>query len=359
MRVVIAYPTLVEDDAVGNDVIGQYKCLKEEGIEAYIYAENYDSSISNLISKDSIRFLKDKDTILIYHHSIFWENGIGLLKNANCRKVIKYHNITPEHFFLSYSFDFFKTCLLGRRQNRELVDINIDMIISDSTFNSKDFTDIGFPEDKSRVLAPFHKIHEFESIKADIKTLDKLSNGKINVFFVGRMAPNKGYKNIIYTAYYYKLLFGNNIRFAITGGLDPRLNGYYAELTILVNHLGIGDIVEFFGRVSVQELKSYYLGSHFFLLLTEHEGFCMPILESQYFRLPLVAYGFSGIKETIGENQIVYDDLDYEILASSIYTLYNDAESRRYLTNEGYNNFLKYERNKLKSKFILYLKQLG
>lgn len=358
MRLVIACPTLVDDDAVGQDILLQFESLKEEGIEVYIYTENSDSSNSSLISKDSIKYLKDKDTILIYHQAIYWENGVELLKDARCKKIIKYHNITPEHFFLPYSFHCFKSCMLGRRQNRELADLNVNMVLCDSSFNAKDFLDIGFPEDEIRILAPFHKIHAFDNTKADIKTLEKLSDGKINVFFVGRIAPNKGHRSIIYAAYYYKLLFGSNIRFTIAGGLDPHLNGYYEELIKLVDNLGVGNIVEFVGKVTFQELKSYYLGSHLFLLLSEHEGFCVPILESQYFELPLIAYDSSAVKETIGENQLVYDVIDYEILASSIYTLYGDIELRRYLAEEGYKNFLEYDRKNLKNKFISYLKEI-
>ncbi|MBI3815887.1 MAG: glycosyltransferase, partial [Nitrospinae bacterium] len=189
-------------------------------------------------------------------------------------------------------------------------------------------------------------------------TLNKLSNGKINVFFIGRISPNKGHKGIIYTAYYYKLLFGNNIRFIISGGLDPKLDKYYNKLKGLIYQLGIGDIIEFTGRVSFSELKSYYSGSHIFLLLSEHEGFCIPILESQYFKLPIIAYGTSAVKETIGENQLVYDVLDYETISSAIYTLSGNSEMKSYLVREGYENFLKYEKDNLKDKFLSYLKEL-
>lgn len=358
MRVVIAYQTVVDGDAVGHDVIEELKTLKEEGVDAYVYAENYDSVTRSFISEDSIDLTNEKDTILIYHHAVYWERGTELLKNAVCKKVIKYHNITPEHFFLPYSLDIFKMCLQGRRQNREIGSINIDMILSDSGFSSKDFIGLGFPEDKIRVLAPFNKIYDIENIKDDTATRNKLSDGKINVFFIGRLSPNKGHKGIIYTAYYYKLLFGNNIRFIIAGGMDSKLDKYYKELQELIYQLGINDIVEFAGRVSFSELKSYYRGSHIFLLLSEHEGFCIPILESQYFKLPIIAYGTSAVKETIGESQLTYDVLDYETISSAIYTLSGNIEMKNYLTGKGYENFLKYEKGKLKDKFLSCLKEL-
>ncbi len=358
MKVVIAYQTVADGDAVGHDVVEEFKALKEAGIDAYIYAENCDSAASKLVSKDSINFLNKKDTILIYHHAIYWKEGGRLLENAACKKVIKYHNVTPEHFFLPYSLEIFEMCMMGRRQNREIADINADMILSDSGFSAKDFLNIGFPENKVRILAPFNKIDYIENIKADSRIVDRLSDGKFNVFFLGRLSPHKGHKSILYTAYYYKLLFGGNIRFIIAGGLDSNLDGYYNELKEITRSLKIDNIVEFKGRVSFPELKSYYLASRAFLLLSEHEGFCIPALESQYFKLPLIAYAASAVKETIGENQLVYDMLDYEILASSIHTLCNDIESKRYLADEGYKNFLKYEKVKLIDKFLSYLKEL-
>jgi len=358
MRVIIVCQTLVLADAIGHDVIEEFKCLKEEGIEVYLYAEGFSQETENLISKDSINLLCDKDTVLIYHHSIFWDKGIELLKAARCKKIIKYHNVTPEHFFLPYSFELFKSCLFARRLNRELLGLNFDMLLSDSTFNAKDFIDIGFPEDRCRVLAPFHKIHEFGDTKADIGTLDKLNNGKINIFFCGRVAPNKGHKHILYTAYYCKLMFDENIRFVLAGTIDENLSKYWEELNKLSNTLGLSDVVEFVGKVSFNELKSYYLGSHAFLVLSEHEGFCVPVLEAQYFRLPIIAYDSSAVKETMGENQLVYDTLNYDVIASSIHTLYNDASARQYLAEEGYKNFLKYERANLKDKFMSCLREI-
>jgi len=352
MRVVIAYPTVVDADAVGCDVIEEYLCLKEDGVEAYIYAENHDSTTSHMVDRDCLKFLEDRETILIYHHAIYWEKGLELLKNSLCTRVVKYHNITPEHFLLPYSFELFRTCLLARRQTAEIVDAGVDLGLFDSRFNARDFIASGLSESLCRVLPPFTRIHELDGLRADTRTIERISDGRANVFFAGRVAPNKGHRSILYTAYYYKLLFGPEVRFIMAGGLDPGLKGYYEELKALSRALGVDDVVEFAGRVSPEELKSYYVGSHVFLLLSEHEGFCVPILEAQRFKLPLVAYDSTAVAETLGINQLCFDTLDYETLASSIYTLYNDPSARGYLAEEGYKNFLKYERAVLREKFL-------
>jgi len=358
MKVIIASPVFKVGDAIGHDVLGQYQCLREEGIETHIYSEIYEPDTAGLVSEDCLRLLEDKDTLLLYHHGASWEKGIEILKKSRCRKVVKYHNITPAHYFLPYSSEYFKLCLLGRWQNREIIGSGIDMLISDSSENSRDFIDGGFPEENSRVLPPFTSIHDFDSMEEDAEVSKGLFDGKVNVFFVGRVAPNKGHRHILYTAYYYKMLFGTDIRFIIAGHVSPNLVKYYKELLSLVKHLGIDDVVEFVGRVTPEGLVSYYKGSHVFLLLSEHEGFCVPILEAQYLGLPIVAYGASAVGETMGEDQLVYDQINYETLSAAIDIVTHDEKTGKFLADAGYRNFSKYEKSHLKRKLISSLSEL-
>ena len=240
----------------------------------------------------------------------------------------------------------------------EIVQQGIDLLLACSGYNAGEFVAEGFPEDKCRVLPPFNNMKYLDNVNADIGVLNRLIDDKINVLFVGRMAPNKGHRHIICTAYYYKLLFGKKARFIITGSLDPSLKGYYNELVALVKRLDIKDMVEFTGKASLSELKAYYQGSHVFLLLSEHEGFCVPLIEAQYYNLPVIACESSAIKETAGENQLVFNDKNYEQLAAAVYTLTNSNEIRTYLIDEGKKNFRRFELEALKQKFLDYLREL-
>lgn len=359
MRILIACPTLAENDAIGNDILEQYRCLREEGLDVSIFAENHPPVFQDIVTRDAKRILADKQTIFIYHHGIHWEKGTELLRQAKCTKVVKYHNITPEHFFLPYSFDFFQTCLLGRRQNSEFMREGIDLLVADSKFNGDDFRSIGFPEEKIRVLAPFHRLNDYEQIAPDDAAFAKSADGRSVVFFVGRVAPNKGHRHLICTAYYYRMLFGEDVHFVIAGGLHPSLMGYSGEVRTLVRQLRLESMVSFAGKVSEEALKTFYMKSHAFLLLSEHEGFCVPILEAQYFNLPIVAYGSSAVAETIGDNQLVFDRIDYQMLAASVHTVIHDHDARAFLAEHGQRNFQRFGRERLKADFLGIIRELS
>jgi glycosyltransferase involved in cell wall biosynthesis len=184
-------------------------------------------------------------------------------------------------------------------------------------------------------------------------------DGKINVTFVGRVAPNKGFRNLIYTAHYFKRIFNTPVRFSFVGGVDPRLNGFFAEMNKLVQDLGVADIVEFTGRVPVSEIKAFYLASHVFLLTSEHEGFCVPILEAQFFKVPIVAVASTAIPQTLGDNQLLYPAVDFHVLASAIDIISRDPAVKLFLTAAGSRNFLKYETATLRRQFAAHLEALS
>lgn len=359
MRVLIACPTLAANDAIGNDILEQCRCLQEEGIDVTVFAENYPSAFQNIVTRDPRRVLADKQTVFIYHHGIHWERGTELLRQAQGKRVVKYHNITPEHFFLPYSFDFFQTCLLGRRQNSELMNAGIDLLLADSNYNGDDFRSIGFPEEKIRVLAPFHRMADYDRVVQDDAAVARAADGRPVVFFVGRIAPNKGHRHLICTAYYYRMLFGDDVRFVIAGGGHPSLMGYTAEVRTLVRQLRLETMVSLAGKVSAEALKAFYMQSAAFLLLSEHEGFCVPILEAQYFNLPIVAYGTSAVGETIGENQLVFDRIDYQTLAAAVHTVMHDQDARGFLVEHGQHNFQRFRREQLEADFLGILSELS
>lgn len=359
MRVLIACPTLAENDAIGNDILEQCRSLQEEGNEVSVFAENYPPVFQNIVASDPQRILGDSQSVFIYHHGIHWERGTQLLLQAKGIRIVKYHNITPEHFFLPYSYDFFQTCFLGRQQNRDLMNAGVDVLLADSGYNGDDFRAIGFPDDKIRVLAPFHRMADYERVAPDDASFERFADGRPVVFFVGRIAPNKGHRHIICTAYYYRMLFGDDVRFVIAGGGHPALMGYAGEVKTLIRQLRLEKTVFLAGKVSAETLKAFYMKSAAFLLLSEHEGFCVPILEAQHFNLPLVAYGAAAVGETIGPNQLVYDRIDYQVLAAAVHTVIHDQEARTFLAEHGRQNFQRFNRERLKTEFLGILRELA
>ncbi len=352
-RALIVYKDIFPHDAVGHDAIEEARCLRRAGWEVSLYAESAHGSIRDWMCKEPGARLADRSELLIYHQAVFWEKGIELLTSARCIRVVKYHNITPAHFFLPYSPADYRDCFLARDQNRRLARAGLDMVICDSSYNAREFALYGLPSGRLRVSAPFNRTERLAHTPPSPAVLKRLGDGKLNVFFVGRICPNKGLADIMRTAQTYRLMFGDDARFVIAGGLDPTLSGYYRDLQILAAQLGVSDLVEFVGQVSDTELRAYLAASHIFLLLSEHEGFCLPIIEAQAFGLPIVARDCTAIGEVIGADQLVFEkDVAFEVLACAIRTLHERPEMRRYLAAHGRRNAAEYSADRVGCHFL-------
>lgn len=359
MKIVIATPALSLGDAVGCDVIEEFKCLKEENIDVAVYACRYSHDAASIVNPDSLNCLKDKSSLLIYHHATYWEGAEELLKSVKGKVVIKYHNVTPAHFFFPYSHSYALSCLLGKFQTTAFARRRSDFLFADSSFNAEEFINEGFPKENIRIIPPFHRISELSNTEPDGLVADRLQQMEtLNVLFVGRVSPNKGHRHMINTAFYYRLLFGKNIHFFVVGN-KSFLTPYTKELNSLLARLHLKEFFTFTGKVSEAELKSYYCGSQVFLCLSEHEGFCVPLLESQHFGVPIVAYAQSAVKETIGGEQITFDEIDYELLASALDEIANSSHLRDYLIGMGNDNFAKNKKSHLKKRFIKAVREVS
>jgi glycosyltransferase involved in cell wall biosynthesis len=136
------------------------------------------------------------------------------------------------------------------------------------------------------------------------------------------------------------------------GGIDRGLSSYLDELNRLIKLNRLNEIVNIMGSVSFDELHTYYNSSHLFLLMSCHEGFCLPVLEAQFHSMPVIALSTSAVSETIGKNQVLFDKPDYQKFAAAIHVLYNNADFRDYVVNEGKKNIKRFSNKTIEEKFL-------
>ncbi len=187
-----------------------------------------------------------------------------------------------------------------------------------------------------------NKLKHWNNVKPDDKILSELIySNSMNLLFVGRINLNNGHKMMFeiikdYIEHYddkikLYLLIKNNYN-----GRDGLIK-YNNELNYLINKYRLQENVEFIGEVNDNELISYYLGCDFFLCVSGNEGFFMPIVEAQYLRLPVLAKKTSAIVETIGNNQLLFDD-DIRYYSSAIKIISENENYKDYLVENGYTN---------------------
>jgi len=318
-HVAILSPFMIDGDAVSNDVIGMYQALIRAGYEVQVFAAEWRISNPKIEDVNQIHlFIGSSDDILIYHYSLKWDVGLKLLQELQCIKIIKYHDITPPEFYEGINDDYFRVCTDGREQLQSIVDERCRLYLADSDYNQQELYSKGVEQNHCLVLTPFHQIARLQDEEVDLNVMDKYQDGKTNILMVGRLAPNKGYVALIDAFKIYYNNYNRESRLLIVGKEDERLIKYTTLLYEQVKSLGLEDAVVFTGGVSEQALKAYYLVSHVFMITSEHEGFCVPLVESMAMKLPIVAYGSSAIPYTVGKTGLVWEQPDPYLLAGSV-----------------------------------------
>ena len=328
-RVAIITPSLTTADAVSNDVLGESDALKRNG---------YSVKISSDLTRIR-KFLKYPTDILIYHHSRGWHPGVQLVRELSCRRVIRYHNVTPAEFFASFSRTDQDLCERGRTELTELASAQCDLYLSASSFSMQELIETGADRSKSFVVPPFHSIDRLFSIDADKTILDQYDGDTANILTVGRVVPHKSLHHMIEVFAHYHFDYNRNSRLIIVGKGGEGFNTYSKLLHSVLQKLDLTNAVVFTGGVSDEELKAYYLVADAFVTVSEHEGFCVPLVEAMSMKVPITAYASTAIPETLGNAGIVWTERNPMLLAESIDRIVKDEAVRAALGERGYRRY--------------------
>ncbi len=322
LRVLLAVPHFLPHDAVGNDVLGMAECCEAASYATTILAQTIHPSLEKRalrIDKEPSATWKNPDHILIYHHAFDWQAGESLLANTANRLVVKYHNVTPPSFYERYSEGMFQECQRGAAFTQRIARHPQAWFWGDSSFNAGGLIEAGAPPERCRVLPPLHCVEtELASMPFDSAAAGDCRKAYPNILFVGAFRPNKGHLKALEVFAAYRHRSDAPARLIFAGSFNPILKAYVEKIQQRAIELGVLKEVHFAFSPTPSRLRSYYMASSVFLCTSEHEGFCVPLIESMYFRLPIVAWGTTAVKETCAEAAIVFEDFDPARMAESI-----------------------------------------
>jgi glycosyltransferase involved in cell wall biosynthesis len=155
-----------------------------------------------------------------------------------------------------------------------------------------------------------------------------LGDGLANILFVGRIVPNKKIEDIIRLAEHYKRYVDTDYRFIFVGRTDAVPRYYDTILALIAEYQMPKDRFIFTGTVTESELATYYRASSAYISLSEHEGFCVPLVEAMSADLPILAFGATAIPETLGGAGICFSPKDLEYAAEMLGLLVYDEAVR-------------------------------
>ncbi|MCR4896973.1 MAG: glycosyltransferase family 4 protein [Lachnospiraceae bacterium] len=352
MRIVQMLPSLGYGDAIGNDVLALDDAMREAGYDTAIYAVNIDERLSGDRIHPVSEYVDAPSTTVIYHLSI----GDALNDYAatlTARLLIIYHNITPLHF-LYPEFPFpLSYALRGRDQMRALGKKAV-AAFGDSDYNRRELVDAGYtcPTEVLPILIRFPDYEKTPSAEV----MERYKNDTaVKVNFTGRMSPNKCIHDVMAAFAYYQKAVNEDSRLFLVG-FHTETRPYYPALKRYEEQLGARNIL-FSGHIPFDQILAYYRSSDVFVCLSEHEGFCVPLVEAMYFGIPIIAYDCAAVGETLGDGGLLLQDKSPAVVGEAINLVMTDDALRQTLIEKGRERLKYFDNARIKAQFLGYLKK--
>jgi glycosyltransferase involved in cell wall biosynthesis len=316
-------PAAHRGDAIGDSARRVREMLRVAGHQSELFAISADDDL-----RGDVRPFADpaarRGDVTIFHFALPSPMTPAFAALAG-RRVLQYHNITPAAFFAPYDAGLFRLAALGRQELRSLVG-HVDLALGDSEFNRQELEALGFsPTGVMPVAVNTDRIANGPRRPA----LEKiLGDGLINILFVGRIVPNKKIEDHLRLAEVYKRYVDAYYRFIFVGRHDgvPR---YFAQIqALLTQYQNLPDRFWFTGPVPDEDLAAFYRWADVYVSMSEHEGFCVPLLEAMSADVPVLAYAAGAVPETLGGSGILFSPKDLELAAETMGMLVYDQQLR-------------------------------
>jgi glycosyltransferase involved in cell wall biosynthesis len=314
-------PDIVYGDAISNHALAIRNHLRQAGHESQIFVNRREKRMAAeaVLWKEAQPLAADA---LLYHHSI----GSELTAFAAAHrgpKCLIYHNITPANYFAPYRPGFAWMLEVGRAQLPMLARY-FPMSAGVSSYNAGELSDCGF---RAPAVLPIIIDPDRWNIAPDETKMARLQDGRTNLLFVGRIAPNKQQVRLIKAFSEYRKLQPNSR--LILAGEDHAFDPYYQEVRATIERLGLTGDVELTGRVEDASLLAYYRTANLYWSFSAHEGFGTPLIEAMWFDIPVLALRAAAVPETLGPAGIVFDpDTQTDSIINLAFRLTDDLEFR-------------------------------
>ena len=336
--------TLSYGDAISGEVLALQRVLRELGHNSEIYAINVHPFL-----KDRARLYQDYPADFMGEMVLHYSLGSPLNKlyadNRRATRSLIYHNLTPAKWFAGVNPKVVRDIEAGVLELPELCRVT-DRLIADSEYNAAELKTLGF---KAEVLEL-----PLDTAKWDLPPNPGIAallqrEGGIHVVHVGRLAPNKCIEDIIRMFYFLHHKINKQSKLWLVG-VDYDTELYSFALKRLVDELYLTDAVQFVGCLSDAEVKALYLNGTAYVCMSEHEGFCVPLVEALHHGLPAIAYSATAVPGTMGAGGILVREKRHAELAELVNEIYVNRGFRERLVKAGHERARHFSLERFKSR---------
>ncbi len=312
-----------DGDAISREASEIAAALRISGYECGIYAPENSIGRTLLGQCQSMEYMQaSADDIVLFHYSIDSCASEAYFA-AKCRKIVRYHNITPAEYFQGFD-DAVAVQLDKARHMLRSVAGEADRVVCVSEYNAAEVRELGVSNvDVVHLLDEyFHK--SGTKLPQQVPAPDRRLT---NILYVGRIAPNKCIEELISAFGHYHNGINRRSRLLIVGS-DRSCPKYYAVLRFIAARLELQNVT-FCGFLDDVSLSAFYKAADLFVCTSRHEGYCQPIIDAMISGVPVLVRNCGGMPEAMNGAGVMYNNLQPKVLAELMDKMISDEGLRR------------------------------
>jgi L-malate glycosyltransferase len=202
----------------------------------------------------------------------------------------------------------------------------VSIAVAVSEYNARELAAMGYQD--VRIVPPVLDPFRLLDVEPNPSTLNHLDNalGAPFLLYVGQLLPHKR-PDLLVEAMHIAATYLNFEPYLLLVG-HARLSRYHQAIAEQIRELNLPN-VHLVGSVSTEDLAAYYRRAMAVVTASEHEGFCVPLVEAMAFGNPVIARACGAIPETLADGGLCLPaDAGPELFAEAFFAVTHDDEIR-------------------------------
>ncbi len=331
-------------DGVSFDARQCHAALCRLGVESHLFCDYGQSAPEARKWAQHYRLLAEHPApdAVLYAYSTF-SPLTSFLRREQFPLILRYQNITPPDYFEPYAPDLADKLSKARE---ELVDLCawVDAAICPSEFNASELRSYG--------VRQLHVVPNFCRLRENQDAAPPTSH--LRILYVGRIVPNKCQHELVQVATSLCDSPGRRVELVLAGSTTD-----CPTYAALVRSLARGSSAHVNLTGDFAEEVDVFTGAHFYVSMSEHEGFGMPLVEAMSAGIPVVAYATAAVPEVVSDGGILFDKKDVVFVAALIETIAGDAERWHQLSKAAIQRAGQFHHDRIRGQLAAALRSLG
>jgi len=308
-RVHVAARDIREGDAIGNLALDTVRALRLHGHDARLWARHTNGELTGACGTlDLLGEHVRPDDLILYQYSIR-DPDLDAVLGCAATKLCFYQGITPPHLLADLAPETAEQCRRGLEDLPKLA--GFDGWLAATSFTADELRAAIGSDADVRLVPPTLGLGRFDPLDGADPAPATLPVSRRFLLHVGRFAPHKGLGLLLegFAAFAPDDPTCDLVLAGVPGGDDVlgRRSALPPELAARIH------VVE---RASDAALGRLYRACTAYVSASEHEGFCVPLVEAMGFGKPIFAFDTPAVRETLGGAGQTFSARDPRALAA-------------------------------------------